>query len=104
MCVPEKEEAAYGLFALEAQAAGVPVVVPKIGIFPEMVELTGGGVLVEVNSPEKIASALMPLLTNPDSAFSLGQKVEGGREHFDIRKTSADLIHILEKVVGGAKR
>jgi glycosyltransferase involved in cell wall biosynthesis len=42
MCVPEREEAAYGLFAIEAQAAGVPVVVPKIGIFPEMLDLTKG--------------------------------------------------------------
>ncbi len=104
MCVPEREEAAYGLFALEAQASGVPVVVPKIGIFPEMVELTGGGVLVEVNSPEKFASALMLLLINPENAFSLGQKGRKGiEEHFDIEKTSAGLIHILEGVVWGAR-
>jgi glycosyltransferase involved in cell wall biosynthesis len=103
MCVPEREEAAYGLFALEAQASGVPVVVPKIGIFPEMLELTGGGILVDPNTPEKFAAALTQLLINPDKAFSIGQKGKKGiEEHFDIQKTSASLIRILEKVVGSA--
>jgi glycosyltransferase involved in cell wall biosynthesis len=99
MCVPEKEEAAYGLFALEAQAAGVPVVVPKVGIFPEMLELTGGGLLVDTNTPEKFAATLTPLLINPDNAFSLGQKGRKGIEvHFDIQKTSKNLIGVLEKI------
>jgi glycosyltransferase involved in cell wall biosynthesis len=104
MCVPEKEEVAYGLYALEAQAAGVPVVVPEIGIFPEMLELTGGGLLVDSNMPEKIAAALEPLLINPDKAFSIGQKGRKGiEEHFDIQKTSGHFIAVLEKVVGSAK-
>jgi glycosyltransferase involved in cell wall biosynthesis len=99
MCVPEKEEAAYGLFALEAQAAGVPVVVPRVGIFPEMLELTGGGVLVEVNSPEFFASALTPLLQDTASAFELGKKGRKGiEEHFDIQKTSKNFVGVLEKV------
>ncbi len=104
MCVPEKEAAAYGLFAMEAQAAGVPVVVPKIGIFPEMIELTGGGILVDINTPDKFASALIPILINPDNAFCLGQKGRKGIEaHFDIQKSSKNLVGVLEKVVGGVK-
>ncbi|MBN1904777.1 MAG: glycosyltransferase family 4 protein [Deltaproteobacteria bacterium] len=100
MCVPEREEAAYGLFALEAQASGVPVIVPKIGIFPEMLQLTGGGLLVDSNAPEKFAAALAPLLINPDNAFSLGQKGRKGIEaHFDIQKTSRDYVGVLEKVI-----
>jgi len=100
MCVPEKEEAAYGLFAMEAQAAGVPIVVPKIGMFPELIELTGGGVLVEFNSPRFFAAVLSPLLLNPDSSHDLGKQGRRGiKEHFDIQKTTANLINLLEKVI-----
>jgi glycosyltransferase involved in cell wall biosynthesis len=101
MCVPEKEEAAYGLFAMEALATGVPVVEPGIGIFPELIALTGGGVLVEENSPESFAEALKPLLLDPEEARKLGQQGRDGMEaHFDLKKTAAKLIALLEKVVG----
>ena len=104
MCVPEKEEAAYGLFAMEAQAAGVPIVVPRIGIFPELIELTGGGVLVEFNSPLFFAEVLSPLLLNPDFAHELGRQGRMGMEaHFDVEKTASDLIALMGKVVGEFK-
>lgn len=103
MCVPEKEEAAYGLFALEAQAAGVPIVVPRIGIFPELIELTGGGLLVDFSSPRFFAAALSPLLLNPASAYELGQKGHMGIvEHFDVENNAVNLINLLEKVIGEA--
>ncbi|MFC1838233.1 glycosyltransferase family 4 protein [Thermodesulfobacteriota bacterium] len=101
MCVPEKEEAAYGLYALESQAAGVPIVVPKIGTFPELLELTGGGLLVDINSPRFFAAVLSPLLLDPGSARELGKKGRRGiEEHFDVQKTAAGLIALLEKVIG----
>jgi glycosyltransferase involved in cell wall biosynthesis len=100
MCVPEKEEAAYGLFALEAQAAGVPIVVPRIGIFPELIDLTGGGVLVELNSPRFFSTVLSPLLLDPGSAHELGQKGRRGiKEHFDIHKTTANLIDLFNEII-----
>jgi glycosyltransferase involved in cell wall biosynthesis len=103
MCVPEQEEAAYGLFAMEAMATGVPVVEPAIGVFPELIALTGGGVLAEDNSPQSFAAALTPLLLDPDAAHKLGQQGRMGmKAHFDVNKTAADLIALLEKVVGTA--
>jgi glycosyltransferase involved in cell wall biosynthesis len=100
MCVPEKEEAAYGLFALEAQAAGVAIVVPRIGIFPELIDLTGGGVLVEFNSPRFFSAALSPLLLDPGSAHEFGQRGRSGvKEHFDVQKTTANLIDLLHEII-----
>jgi len=100
MCVPEKEEAAYGLFAMEAQAAGVPIVVPKIGIFPELIELTGGGVLVEFDSPRFFSAVLSPLLLDPDSAHRMGQKGRRGiEEHFDVETTATNLIDLLNEII-----
>jgi len=101
MCVPEREEVAYGLFAMEALATGVPVVQPAIGIFPELITLTGGGVLVEENSPQSFAEALKPLLIDLDAARKLGQKGRMGmKDHFDVEKTAADMIALLKKVIG----
>jgi glycosyltransferase involved in cell wall biosynthesis len=101
MCVPEKEEAAYGLYAMEAQAAGVPVVVPKIGIFPELIELTGGGVIVEFHSSLVFAAVLEPMLLDPHSTHKLGKKGrEGISTHFNVEKTAADLVDLLGKVIG----
>lgn len=101
MCVPEKEEVAYGLYAMEAQAAGVPVVLPRVGIFPELIDLTRGGELVDFNSPRFFAAVLSPLLLDPGSAHELGQRGRRGiEEHFDVEKNAAKLIDLLEKIVG----
>ncbi len=103
LCVPEREEAAYGLYAMEAMAAGVPIVVPRIGIFPELIDLTGGGELVDFNSPRFFAVLLSPLLLDPDSAHRMGQKGRRGiEEHFDVEKNAVKLIRVLEKVIGEA--
>jgi len=104
MCVPEKEEASYGLFAMEALATGVPIVEPAIGIFPELVALTGGGVIVEEDTPQSFAASLRPLLLDLDAARRLGQQGRLGIEkHFDVEKTAADLISLLDKVVREAQ-
>lgn len=101
MCVPEREEVAYGLCVMEALATGVPVVQPAIGVFPELIALTGGGVLVEDNSPQSFAAALKPWLLDPDGARKLGQQGRAGmKAHFDVEKTGTDLIALLQKVVG----
>ena len=100
LCVPEREEAAYGLYAMEAMAAGVPIVVPRIGIFPELIDLTGGGELVDFNSPRFFAALVSPLLLDPDSAHRMGQKGRRGiEEHFDVEKNAIKLIRVLEKVI-----
>jgi len=103
MCVPEQEEVAYGLFAMEALATGVPVVEPAIGVFPELIALTGGGVIVKDNSPQSFAEALRPLLLDQGAARKLGMQGRKGMEaHFDVEKTGADLIALLRKVIGAA--
>jgi glycosyltransferase involved in cell wall biosynthesis len=47
-----------GTVALEAQAAGLPVVAPKEGAFPEMLALTGGGLTFAPRDPDALADAL----------------------------------------------
>jgi glycosyltransferase involved in cell wall biosynthesis len=69
--VPSRYSEAFGLYVVEALAAGVPVVLPRTAAFPELVEATGGGVLCEPENPVSLAEALEGLLLNPDRRRAL---------------------------------
>jgi glycosyltransferase involved in cell wall biosynthesis len=100
LSVPEKQPVAYGLYVIEALAAGVPVVEPASGAFPELLEMTGGGVLCESNSAAALAKAMEPLLLDPDYARQLGKQ---GRdavfEKFGIEQTAEEMVRIYEGVI-----
>lgn len=72
--VPAVHEEAFGMYILEALAAGVPVVQPRHGAFPEILDATGGGVLCEPDDAEDLSLALEELLLHPDRANALGQR------------------------------
>ena len=76
-CVPALYRDPMGLYVLEAFAAGLPVVAPRHGAFPEMVGATGGGVLVEPDDVEGTANALADLVHSPERRLELGRS---GRE------------------------
>ena len=99
LSVPEKQPVAYGLYVLEALAAGVPVVQPASGVFPELLEMTGGGVLCEPNNATALASAMEPLLLEPDYARQLGKR---GRdavfEKFNIEQTAEEMVRIYGEI------
>jgi glycosyltransferase involved in cell wall biosynthesis len=73
LCVPTEHEEPKGLFVLEAMAAGVPVVQTARGAFPELIETTGGGLLVPPGDPQALADALQRLVHDPQLRLSLGQ-------------------------------
>ncbi len=71
--VPTTYREPKGLYVLEAWACGLPVALPRHGSFPELIEATGGGVLVEPEDPGKLAEALRQLLLDPERRELLGQ-------------------------------
>jgi glycosyltransferase involved in cell wall biosynthesis len=79
-----------GLSVLEALANGVPVVAPRHGSFPEMLEQTGGGLLFEPNEPAALAATLRQLILNSELLASLGESGMAG-----IRK-----LYTAEKMAG----
>jgi len=82
-CLPSRFPEKQAVAALEAQAAGVPIVVPASGIFPEMVGLTGGGLLVADDGAEAYADALASLQSDPERADQLGKLGAAGiARHF----------------------
>ena len=65
LSVPVRYPEAFGLYTIEAMAAGVPIVQPNHGAFPEIIEHTGGGATYNSNNPEALADALKPWLNDP---------------------------------------
>jgi glycosyltransferase involved in cell wall biosynthesis len=100
LSVPEVNEVSYGLYVLEALASGIPVVQPKNGVFPEMLDTTGGGVLVAPNNVNALVDGLKTLLLNPNDAHALGQKGRTGVEaSYDINHTINTLSNAFENLV-----
>ena len=83
LSVPSPYNEPKGLYLLEAMANGVPVVQPRRGAFPEMLEKTGGGILAEPEDLDSIAEGILTLRRNPALARELGQRgAHGVNEHY----------------------
>ncbi len=98
LSVPATYGESFGLYVLEALACGVPVVQPRHGAFPEVLDATGGGVLCEPDDPGDLARAIATLLRAPDAARSMGAT---GRERVLARFTSAHMAKRVETVLHG---
>lgn len=99
--VPTVYREPKGLPVLEALAAGVPVVQPRHGAFPEWIELTGGGLLVEPESPEALAEGLRRLVDDPAERQRLADAgraaVLGGFTHVDAADA---MVEVYRRVLG----
>ena len=100
LSVPTTYRASKGLYVLEALAAGVPVVLPGIGTFPELVDATGGGLIVEPDSSAALAAGLEQFMLEPQHAVSLG---EAGRSavqgQFHVKRMADEALALYEGVV-----
>jgi glycosyltransferase involved in cell wall biosynthesis len=74
MSVPVRKHDGYGLYLLEANAAGVPVVQPATGAFPEIVERTGGGLTYSPDNINELSSAIFKMLNDKELMIKLGSE------------------------------
>ena len=93
---------AFGLYVIEALAAGVPIVQPRHAAFPELLEATGGGVLCEPGDPKSLADGIESLLRDPKRARDLGA---AGRDvvarEFSIETVATKTLSAFEQAVRG---
>lgn len=98
LSVPMPHPEAGGMFLLEALACGVPVVQPRGGAFPEIIEATGGGICYDRNDPVTLAKTIEDLLLDTERARRLGR---AGRkvvlDEFSVKQTAKRMIEVYRK-------
>jgi glycogen synthase len=72
LCVVPSHYESFGLVALEAMAAGLPVVGTRTGGLPEVIEDGKTGLLVAPGDASELAAAITTLLTDPARAEEMG--------------------------------
>lgn len=71
--VPVRKYDGYGFYLLEANAAGVPVVQPATGAFPEILEMTGGGLIYKPDRHSVLVDSLVTLLNDQPLQKKFGE-------------------------------
>ena len=97
LSVPAVYDEPKGIFLLEAMACGVPVVQPRRGAFTEVVETTGGGLLVEPDDDASLAAGLLRVREDAALASSLSTN---GYENVRRRYTVAQMADRALEVYG----
>ena len=101
LSVPVRMGEAFGLYLVEAMAAGVPVVQPALGAFPEIIGMSGGGLTYRNNNPEELAGSLAEILSDNELLKEKSQKARKGvEEHFNITRQAGELIVHYEQLKG----
>jgi len=101
--VPVRKYDGYGLYILEANGAGIPVVQPATGAFPEIIATTGGGILYSPDTVQDLAESLYKLLSDKELLYSLG--ANGGkmvRQELSLDKMSSRLSEVYNKTINNA--
>jgi len=100
LCVPCPYPEPKGLPVLEAMANAVPVVQPRSGAFPEIMEKTGGGLLVEPGSATQLADGIAKVWTEPNLAEELGRRgADGVRRHYSVASMASRTVEVYQGVL-----
>lgn len=100
--VPVRKYDGYGLYLLEANSAGIPVVQPATGAFPEIIAMTGGGITYQPDTVEALAESLAEILNDKNMREALGKAGQAGvRSELSLGKMSEGLKRLYENAVTG---
>jgi glycosyltransferase involved in cell wall biosynthesis len=95
LSVPVRKYDGYGLYILESNAAGIPVVQPGTGSFPEILEMTGGGILYQPDTVEELTKVLRTILRDKISAKNYG---DAGKKAVRAKLTLQQMSEGMHKV------
>jgi glycosyltransferase involved in cell wall biosynthesis len=100
LSVPAPYDEPKGVFLLEAMASGVPVVQPRRGAFTEIVETTGGGILVAPDDPAALAEGLHTVWRDRELARTLGERAfRGVRAHYSITRSADRQLEVYDAML-----
>ncbi len=90
---------AFGLYLVEAMAAGVPMVQPRTGAFPEILEASGGGLLCEPNDTTSLADRIEEVLLSPELAKRLGSAGRAAAEKtYNSPAVAARMVNLFQSL------
>lgn len=72
--LPTRQAESRAMAVMEALAAGVPVIASGLGILPELLTDTGGGITVPPEDPAGLAAALTAWRDHPAQAAAIGRQ------------------------------
>lgn len=99
LSVPVLKGEAFGTYQLESLACGTPLVQPALGAFPEIAKTTGGGVLYEPNTPEKLVEKWVEVLSNPEKIIEMSKKGrEAVLEQYTNEVLTKEVLGVYEEV------
>ena len=89
-----------GMSLLEAMACGVPVVAPRRGSYTEVLERTGGGVLVPPEQLGQLEQTLQQLAGDHARLAELGRRAGiGVRERYSSDEMTTAALDVYERLV-----
>ena len=100
LSLPAVYDEPKGLPLLEAMAHGVPVVQPRRGAFIEVVERTGGGILVAPDSAPALAEGLEALARDFERRRELGRRALAGvQAHYTVEHSADRLMAVYRQTL-----
>jgi glycosyltransferase involved in cell wall biosynthesis len=103
LSVPSSYNEPKGIYLLEAMANGVPVVQPRRGAFPEILQKTGGGLLVEADDRQSLADGIFRLWNDRALAAELGRRGAAGvREHYSVGNMAHRTLEVFNSLTTAA--
>lgn len=95
--VPVRKYDGYGLYIIEANGAGVPVVQPGTGAFPEIIARTNGGIVYSPDSVEELSKSLARMLADQNLRNVLGKAgKENVKAWLSLEKMSEGLSEVYK--------
>lgn len=85
----------FGLTALEAMSAGLPVIVPTVGGIAEMVEDGVNGYRIDVGEVERIRNAIERLLSDRDLYAKLSQNALRLSQQYNVDNAVDEILRNL---------
>jgi glycosyltransferase involved in cell wall biosynthesis len=102
-CVPSRFPEARGVAVMEALAAGVPVVVPEAGIYPELLGLVGGGWTFPAGDEEALTERLVYVMDHGTEAQAAAQTAARlMTQHHGADVVAGHMEKLLEELRAGA--
>jgi glycosyltransferase involved in cell wall biosynthesis len=93
------ETETFGNAIVEAQAAGIPVIVASRGAAPENVVDGVTGLVVDAQKPDEIGSAIRLLLRQPELRRRMGMEAARFARRYDIGRAARGTFDVYAEVL-----